>query len=288
MRTPRLGEGADNDEDVTPAATYEEENDDAAAAAAGASAEEEVKAEEEEEEEEAHSDADADSNPDSEPDAEEEEDEDASALAGQKFYPAEEASSTDPLYGGYAAPVQASYSEPGGDGYYAPSTVTTPEQVAADVAAAANDDSAEPGDVAVDVTGDGVDADGDGVDGERGSRRGGAAAGGGKHGGDVNAEEGRSGIGEDEEEEEGKSRTLAGRARLHTRRWWERHFGRGGKRDGDGDGSGMGWRALLLQGAAALCVVVWLTSLIVGAILSRADGREDGRRASEEQRNLLG
>jgi hypothetical protein len=35
--------------------------------------------------------------------------EDTPELAGQNFYPAEEASSTDPLYGGYAAPTQASY-----------------------------------------------------------------------------------------------------------------------------------------------------------------------------------
>ena len=43
----------------------------------------------------------------------------------------------------------------------------------------------------------------------------------------------------------------------------------------------MTFRAFALQVAAGLVVVVWLTALIVGAVLKRSDGR------SEEHRALL-
>jgi len=46
------------------------------------------------------------------------------------------------------------------------------------------------------------------------------------------------------------------------------------------------WRTLVLQGAALLCVVVWLTSLVVAAVLQRTDG-VDGRQAEEEHHTLL-
>ena len=171
-------------------------------------------------------------------------------VSAAAFTPAEESSSTDPVYGGYATTGV----EPGGEGYYSPSTE---EQAAAarDVAAAANDDSTAPGDVSVDVSGDGIDADGDGMDGEAAARW------------------GRSERGANGNEDEMK------RPKLHTRRWWERHGG------GRGGGGKVSWRVLVLQGAAALCVVAWLTSLVVGAILKRTDGRREGQRG--EQQNLL-
>ena len=62
---------------------------------------------------------------------------------------------------------------------------------------------------------------------------------------------------------------------LHTKTWWDRHYG------GKGNAAGMTFRAFALQVAAGLVVVVWLTALIVGAVLKRSDGR------SEEHRALL-
>ena len=63
---------------------------------------------------------------------------------------------------------------------------------------------------------------------------------------------------------------------LHTRAWWDRHYGGKGNAE-----TGTTLRAFALQVAAGLVVVVWLTALIVGAVLKRSDGR------SEEHRALL-
>jgi hypothetical protein len=70
-----------------------------------------------------------------------------------------------------------------------------------------------------------------------------------------------------------------GGKKLHTKRWWERYAA--GKKK---DALGVSWRAFILQGASAACAVVWLTALVVSAVLKRADGRDLG---SEEERTGL-
>ena len=177
------------------------------------------------------------------------------------FAPAEEADANDPVYGTFATV------EPGGEGYYA-QDIAPAEDQAADaaeaareaeeaaaalrvVAAEANDDVTDPAETA---PGSGSDASTSTTASNEVATATAAAA-------------GEGGVALLEDETEGGA--------LHTKTWWDRHYG------GKGNAAGMTFRAFALQVAAGLVVVVWLTALIVGAVLKRSDGR------SEEHRALL-
>ena len=177
------------------------------------------------------------------------------------FAPAEEADANDPVYGTFATV------EPGGEGYYA-QDIAPAEDQAADaaeaareaeeaaaalrvVAAEANDDATDPAETA---PGSGSDASTSTTASNEVATATAAAA-------------GEGGVALLEDETEGGA--------LHTKTWWDRHYG------GKGNAAGMTFRAFALQVAAGLVVVVWLTALIVGAVLKRSDGR------SEEHRALL-
>ena len=177
------------------------------------------------------------------------------------FAPAEEADANDPVYGTFATV------EPGGEGYYA-QDIAPAEDQAADaaeaareaeeaaaalrvVAAEANDDATDPAETA---PGSGSDAPTSTTASNEVATATAAAA-------------GEGGVALLEDETEGGA--------LHTKTWWDRHYG------GKGNAAGMTFRAFALQVAAGLVVVVWLTALIVGAVLKRSDGR------SEEHRALL-
>ena len=67
-------------------------------------------------------------------------------------------------------------------------------------------------------------------------------------------------------------------SKLHTKRWWERYSARHGSLSGDA-GVKTSLQTFLLQSASVVCVVVWLTALVVSAVLKRTDGRgEDDER----------
>ena len=177
------------------------------------------------------------------------------------FAPAEEADANDPVYGTFATV------EPGGEGYYAQDIAPAEDQAvdAAEaareaeeaaaalrvVAAEANDDATDPAETA---PGSGSDASTSTTASNEVATATAAAA-------------GEGGVALLEDETEGGA--------LHTKTWWDRHYG------GKGNAAGMTFRAFALQVAAGLVVVVWLTALIVGAVLKRSDGR------SEEHRALL-
>ena len=179
------------------------------------------------------------------------------------FAPAEEADANDPVYGTFATV------EPGGEGYYAQDAAPAEDQAAAAaeaareaeeaaaelrvVAARANDDTVAPLETA---SGSGSDPASTLTAASDEVAVATAAA----------AAEGGVALLEDGARDGG----------LHTRAWWDRHYGGKGNAE-----TGTTLRAFALQVAAGLVVVVWLTALIVGAVLKRSDGR------SEEHRALL-
>lgn len=171
------------------------------------------------------------------------------------FLPAEEFDVNDPTYGRFAR------LNPGGEGYYEKGMDSDDgdangmdDDANASAADAAQNSKQDWRAVAAAANDDSVDPVDPGLQSTRGTP------------GLANSEV---------REEEGKEK------RLHTRRWWEKYASRrGGSFSKAGNTS---WQTFALQGAATVCVVVWLTTLVVSAVLKKADGRGE----EEERRGLL-